>query len=168
MRNVAALLLLAVGLVLLVPKLQARLAVAGGPVSGWADRRFGGFSASGLKGQFAVGLLLGAVWSPCVGPTLGAASVLAAQGKDLRQVAIVMIVFGIGAALPLLLLGLVSREAMMRWRERLLRAGQGGKAVLGGLLAVIGILILSGLDKQLEAFLVDVSPMWLTRLTTQF
>ncbi|MGO4562111.1 urease accessory protein UreH domain-containing protein [Rhizobiales bacterium 3FA27D7] len=168
LRNVAALLLLAVGLVLLVPKLQARLAVAGGPVSGWADRRFGGFSASGLKGQFAVGLLLGAVWSPCVGPTLGAASVLAAQGKDLRQVAIVMIVFGIGAALPLLLLGLVSREAMMRWRERLLRAGQGGKAVLGGLLAVIGILILSGLDKQLEAFLVDVSPMWLTRLTTQF
>ena len=168
LRNVAALLLLAVGLVLLVPKLQVRLAVAGGPVSGWADRRFGGFSAAGLKGQFAVGLLLGAVWSPCVGPTLGAASVLAAQGKDLGQVAVVMIAFGIGAALPLLLLGLASREAMMRWRERLLRAGQGGKAILGGLLAVIGILILSGLDKQLEAFMVDVSPMWLTRLTTQF
>jgi cytochrome c biogenesis protein CcdA len=167
-RSIAALLLLAVGLVLLVPKLQAQLAVAGGPVSGWADRRFSGFSASGLKGQFAVGLLLGAVWSPCVGPTLGAASVLAAQGKDLGQVAIVMIAFGIGATLPLLLLGLLSREVMIQWRNRLLRAGQGGKAILGGLLVAIGLLILSGLDKNLETFLVDVSPGWLTRLTTQF
>jgi cytochrome c biogenesis protein CcdA len=73
-RGVAALLLLAVGLVLMVPRLQAQLALAGGPVSGWTDRRLGDLVATGLKGQFVVGLLLGAVWSPCVGPTLGAAS----------------------------------------------------------------------------------------------
>ncbi|MHC2791160.1 cytochrome c-type biogenesis protein [Mesorhizobium jarvisii] len=168
LRDVAALLLLAAGLVLLVPRLQAQLAVAGGPVSGWADRRFGGFSETGLKGQFVVGLLLGVVWSPCVGPTLGAASVLAAQGKDLAQVAIIMVAFGIGAALPLLLLGQASREAVIRWRNRFLGAGQGGKAVLGGLLVAVGFLILTGLDKNLETFLVDVSPMWLTRLTTRF
>src|SRR3546814_1679653 len=97
-----------------------------------------------------LGLLLGAVWSPCFGPTLGAASVLAAQGKDVGQVALVMIAFGIGAALPLLLLGLVSREVMMRWRDRLLRTGQGGKVMLGILLLVIGLLILTWLDKRLE------------------
>ena len=47
-----------------------------------------------------MGVLLGAVWSPCVGPTLGAASLLAAQGRDLGQVALTMFVFGLGAALP--------------------------------------------------------------------
>ena len=167
-RNIGALLLLAIGMVLLVPRLQAQLAAAGGPVGGWADRSFGGFATHGLRGQFAVGLLLGAVWSPCVGPTLGAASVLAAQGKNLGQVAAVMIVFGIGAALPLLVLGLASREAMMRWRSRLLRVGQGGKAILGVLLVVIGVLILTGFDKDMETFLVNISPMWLTRLTTLF
>jgi cytochrome c biogenesis protein CcdA len=167
-RNIGALLLLAIGMVLLVPRLQTQLAIAGGPVGGWADRSFGGFATHGLRGQFAVGLLLGAVWSPCVGPTLGAASVLAAQGKNLGQVAAVMIVFGIGAALPLLVLGLASREAMIRWRSGLLRIGQGGKAILGVLLVVIGVLILTGLDKDLETFLVNVSPMWLTRLTTRF
>lgn len=57
---------------------------------------------------------------------------------------------------------------MIRWRNRFLGAGQGGKAVLGSLLVVIGFLILTGLDKNLETFLVDVSPMWLTRLTTRF
>ena len=137
-------------------------------MSAWTDRRFGGFAVTGVKGQFVVGLLLGAVWSPCVGPTLGAASVLAAQGKDLGQVAIVMVAFAVGAALPLLLLGLVSRDVMLRWKERLLRAGQGGKAILGVLLVAIGFLILTGLDRELEAFLVNISPMWLTQLTTRF
>src|SRR5258708_16559372 len=114
-RGVAALLLLAGGVVLMVPRLQVQLAVAGGPVSAWTDRRFGGFAVTGVKRQVVVGLLLGAVWSPCVGPSLGAPSVLAAQGKDLGQVAIVMLAFGVGAALPLLLLGLVSRDVMLRW-----------------------------------------------------
>ncbi|TAK48460.1 MAG: cytochrome c biogenesis protein CcdA [Xanthobacteraceae bacterium] len=168
LRAAAALLLLVIGLVLMVPQLQTRVAVAGGFVSNWTDDRFGGFARSGLKGQFAVGLLLGAVWSPCVGPTLGAASVLAAQGKDLGQVATVMAAFGVGAALPLLLLGLVSSDVMLRWRDKLARAGQGGKAILGALLVAIALLSLTGLDRKLEALLVDLSPTWLTQLTTRF
>jgi cytochrome c-type biogenesis protein len=106
--------------------------------------------------------------SPCVGPTLGAASLLAAQGRDLGQVAVVMIAFGIGAALPLLALGQLSREALMRWRNRLLGAGTRGKMVLGAVLIAAGSLILSGFDKRLETFLVDMSPAWLTSLTTHF
>lgn len=167
-RNVGALLLLGVGVVLLIPRFQTQLAVAGGPVSGWADRRFGDFAPTGLKGQFAAGLLLGAVWSPCVGPTLGAASVLAAQGEDLGHVAIVMAAFGLGAALPLLVLGLLSREAMFRWRKKILLAGRGGKAMLGGFLLAMGLFILAGIDKKLETLLVETSPAWLTHLTTQF
>ena len=93
---------------------------------------------TGLAGQFGLGLLLGAVWSPCVGPTLGAASLLAAKGENLGQVAITMLAFGIGAALPLMLLGFLSREAMMRWRGRLMEAGRGGKTLLGVLLLAIG------------------------------
>lgn len=167
-RDVGALLLLALGAVLMVPRLQTRFATAAGPVSGWTGRRLGGFSGRGLRGQLAVGMLLGAVWSPCVGPTLGAASLLAAQGKDLGRVTLVMIVFGIGAALPLLLLGMVSREVMLRWRERLRRTGQGGKAILGGVLVVMALLILSGGDRALETALVNASPTWLTQLTTRF
>jgi len=77
-------------------------------------------------------------------------------------------VFGVGAALPLLLLGAASREFMLRWRERLLQAGQNGKLMLGALVFTTGLAILTGFDKSLEALLVDVSPPWLTQLTTQF
>ncbi|BAU88841.1 cytochrome c biogenesis transmembrane protein [Methylorubrum populi] len=167
-RKIAAALLLALGLVLVVPAAQTRLAAAGGPVSDWAERRFGNFSTAGLTGQFAVGLLLGAVWSPCVGPTLGAASLLAAQGRDLGSVAITMLMFGIGAAVPLAALGMLSREILTRWRERMLGVGRGLKAALGVVLIVTSGLILSGTDRIVETSLVNASPDWLTALTTRF
>jgi len=167
-RSVAAVLLIAIGGVLMIPRLQTQLAVAAGPVANWTQSRAGGFSTQGLGGQFSLGLLLGAVWSPCVGPTLGAASVLAARSEDIGAVAMTMLAFGIGAALPLLLLGMLSREALSRWRDRMLSAGKGGKAAMGALLLVAGVLILSGLDKRLEAVLVEASPDWLTNLTTRF
>lgn len=167
-RSAGAVLMLALGLVLMLPRLQARVAAAAGPAGQWTQETFGGFSTTGLSGQFAVGLLLGAVWSPCVGPTLGAASVLAAQGQDLGRVALTMLVFGLGAGLPLVGLGLLSRESLMRVRGRLMAAGSGAKAALGLVLALVGLLILSGLDKQLEAVMVAASPEWLTTLTTRF
>jgi cytochrome c-type biogenesis protein len=165
-RAISAGLLIAVGTVLLVPRLQARFAVAAGPVGTWVDDRFGGFSATSLWGQFGLGLLLGAVWAPCVGPTLGAASILAAKGEDLGQVAATMLAFGIGAAVPLMLLGFASREAMLRWR--LVEAGKGGKMLLGVLLVAVGFLVATGADKRLEAFLVNASPEWVTTLTTRY
>jgi len=167
-RGVAAAAMIGLGAVLLLPALQLRFATAAGPVGGWVESRYGGLSTSGVKGQFALGLLLGAVWSPCVGPTLGAASLLAAQGRDLASVALVMAAFGIGAALPLLALGALSRNAISRLRSRLLRSGQRGRMLMGAVFVSLGILILSGLDKRLEAVLVEASPAWLTQLTTRF
>jgi cytochrome c-type biogenesis protein len=167
-RAISAALLIAVGVVLLVPRLQEQVAVAAGPVGGFVDDRLGGFTATSLWGQFGVGLLLGTVWVPCVGPTLGAASVLAAKGEDLGQVALTMLAFGIGAAVPLMVLGFLSREAMVRWRGRLTDVGKGGKMLLGALLLAVGLLVLTGADKAMEAFLLDVSPQWLTDLTTRY
>lgn len=167
-RTVSAILLIGVGLVLLVPKLQEQFALAAAPVSNWAGGYADNFTPGGLAGQFGLGLLLGAVWSPCVGPTLGAASVLAAKGEDLAQVALTMLAFGIGAALPLMLLGFLSREAMMRWRARMMETGKMGKTLLGVLLVAVGLLVATNADKRLETILVDASPDWLTQLTTRF
>jgi cytochrome c-type biogenesis protein len=167
-RFVAASLLVVFGAILVVPVLQARFAVAAGPLSNWADHTLGGYVGPGLLGQFGVGLVLGAVWSPCVGPTLGAASLLAAQGKDLGHVTLTLLAFGLGAVVPLLILGALSRELLNRWRNTLASAGSRGKYVLGGVLILTGVAILTGFDKTLEAQLVTISPAWLTELTTKF
>jgi hypothetical protein len=53
--------------VLMFPPLQSRLASASGPMANWTDRHFGSKRGSGYASQFWVGVLLGAVWTPCVG-----------------------------------------------------------------------------------------------------
>ena len=167
-RRISAALLIVVGVVLISSHLQQALATATTPVAGWIGDRFGGGSGHGLWGQAGVGLLLGAVWSPCVGPTLGAASVLASQGESLIQVAATMLVFGLGAALPLLILGTMSREVMLKLRGTMLSTGSVAKSALGAVLLIVGVLILSGYDKSAEAALVEAMPEWLTALTTRY
>jgi len=166
LRGIAALLLVLFGALMLAPWLQQRLrsfaASAGTPA--WTSR----LSGRGWSGQFAVGLVLGIVWTPCVGPTLGAASTLAAQGSQLPQVLLLMLLFGLGAGTPLVLVGSLSRELLARWRERLLAVGRRGQWALGAVFIVIGVAIFSGADKRVEAWAVEHSPDWLTRLTTRY
>ncbi len=171
-RIASAVLLAGLGVVLLSGQLQARFAIAASGIGNAGNRLLArlapGDQGGGLGGQLVIGLVLGAIWSPCVGPTLGAASVLAAQGKSLGAVTLVMAAFGLGAALPLLLVGSLSREAMKRWRGRMLGAGQSGKTVFGGAAVLVALLIVTGWDKLIEAALVRASPAWLTDLTTRF
>jgi cytochrome c biogenesis protein CcdA len=167
-RRIGGAVMILIGAVLLVPSAQRALATAGGPLTEWAHGPMRGLEEKGPVGQAAMGLLLGLVWAPCVGPTLGAASVLAAQGENLGLVFLTMLTFGVGAALPLVLVGLASRPLLARLRGRVAGAGQTGKTVLGVLLLLMGLLIISGLDRALETWLVDVSPMWLTQLTTRY
>ena len=167
-RTLSAVLLGLIGVVLLSSALQQRFAIAAGGISNAGNRLMARFSFNGLRGQFALGLLLGAVWSPCVGPTLGAASVLAARAENFAAVAAVMVAFGLGTATPLLAIGLLSRAALARWRGRMLNTGQFGKYVLGAAALAVALLILTGADRQVESALVAASPDWLTDLTTRF
>lgn len=167
-RTIGGAIMIGIGAVLVIPAAQRALANAGGPLTGWAHGPMRRLEEKGPVGQLAMGLLLGVVWAPCVGPTLGAASVLAARGESLGLVFLTMLVFGIGAALPLVLIGLASRPLLARLRGRLAGTGRIGKGVLGGLLLVMGLLIVSGLDRSLETWLIDISPVWLTELTTRY
>jgi cytochrome c-type biogenesis protein len=166
LREAAAALLVGLGLVMLVPALEERVALSLSRLSfrsePWTDR------LSGLRGEFLLGLTLGVVWSPCAGPTLGAAAVLAAERRELAQVATAMLAYGLGASLPLVALGVLSRELTLRWRGSLLAWGRHGRAAMGTVAALAGLLIATGLDRPVETWLVDASPMWLTQLTTRF
>lgn len=168
LRTPAALLMMVAGLVLLVPPLETAFARGAGRLAAFGQGRLERVSGNGLWGQFAVGVLLGLVWSPCVGPTLGAAVTLAAQGRDLVQIALLMACFGIGAALPLVVLGTLSQTALKQARGGLGRLGHYGKRLLGGLFVILGILLVSGGSHWVEGWLLDHAPAWTTDLSTRF
>lgn len=167
-RNIGAVILGLLGVVLISSGLQQRFASATSGIGDAGNNLILRMGLDGLWGQFAIGLILGVVWSPCVGPTLGAAVVLASQGSHLLQVAVIMGVFGVGAALPLVALAYVSRAAMMKVRGKLMQAGKTGKTILGIIMMTLAVMILTGLDKSIETWLVVHSPAWLTTLTTSF
>ena len=119
--------------------------------------RYRGRTDLGVNGSFWIGAALGAVGS----------SLLLQPGRLPPDIGW-RLAFGLGAALPLLVVGLMSREALSRWRGRMLAAGTSGKVLMGVLLVGVGALILTGLDKRLETILVEASPAWLTEWTTRF
>lgn len=166
LRWAGALMMIAVGAALLLSSIQALTERAAAPLANWAAARQANLERFGLAGQAAIGMLLGLVWSPCVGPTLGAATLLAAQGQDLGQVAVVMAAFGTGIATVLLLIAFVARNVFARWRGRLMHAGSGGKKALGTLVLLVGVLIVTGADRSVEAAFLDHAPTWLTAITT--
>jgi cytochrome c-type biogenesis protein len=167
-RVAGAVLLAGFGAILLVPKLQDLFARATSMLGNSGNQLLARVTFDGLAGQFFVGILLGVVWSPCVGPTLGAASTLASQGKNLGQIGLLMLIFGVGAAAPLVLLGSLSRAGMVKVRGRLLSVGKYGKQVFGLVMLVLGVLIATGADKSVEAWILDQTPVWLTTVTTKF
>ena len=168
LRKGGAVLLLLFGVILLSSSLQNRLAGTMAGLSSTGNSLAARLPASGLCGQFVLGVLLGLIWAPCVGPTLGVAATLAGQSQALAQVTLVMLVFGLGAALPLALVGGLSREAMQRLRPGLVAFGSAGKNALAVVLLVVGVSILTGMDRRFEAVLVEHSPAWLTDLTTRY
>ena len=164
--GVAALMLI-IGIVLLIPPLQSRFALAAGPVAIGGQALIDRLRPSGIGGQFALGMLLGAIWSPCSGPTLGAAIGLAAQSETAGGAAMVMAMFSLGAATPILALAYGSRQAIFARRDLLARVSPIAKPLMGAALVGIGVFVLTGFDKVVEASLTRAMPDWLVTVTTQ-
>ena len=122
---------------------------------------------SAVRGQLLLGALLGVVWAPCAGPTLGKASALAAEGTQLPHVALVLMMFGLGAALPLAAIGAAVR-AVRHWRAHPYAPGSGAWTVLGVVLLVLAVAILTRVDRTVHTIYVERAPVWLTDLTTRY
>ena len=112
--------------------------------------------------------VLGAVWSPCIGPTLGGAVSLAASGENLSQATVTMVVFGIGVSTVLLALAYGSRQVLARRRERMMAAMPWAKPVMGVMLLVVGVAIFFHIERAIEGWLLDVMPVWLQDLSIAF
>jgi len=162
-RYIAAGMMVLVALVLLVRTVGDWMALRLSSLTG-RFRIGAGREAVSAPGQFGIGALLGFVWLPCVGPTLGAAIALASLGQSFAMAFVVMLAYGIGTAGVLLGAGVVSGRVLARWRPGVTTGAHWGKKLLGGTLLLLGLLVFTGVDKVLEAFAVDLLPAWIFML----
>ncbi len=160
--NAGAILMVGFGLVLLVPRLSARFATATGGLSTRADSGLDNVDRSGLKGQFLAGLLLGAVWSPCVGPTLGGAIALASQGESLLRATAIMVAFAMGVSTIILVLGYGARAAIMRRQAAMRVIAEKSRPIMGAVFIAVGLMIYFRFHHVIESWMLDNLPYWLT------
>jgi cytochrome c biogenesis protein CcdA len=163
-----ATLLVAFGVVMLVPQLSAAFTRLMTPISSLAGDASQRIQGTSIVSAFGLGGLLGMVWSPCSGPLLASAlALVATQGSALRG-AVVLGAFGLGAAIPLVAIAYASRSGFAKARNTLQRHIDVFKKGFAILIILLGFAVLTGVNKRIEAFLTDQLPdSWLT-LTSKY
>lgn len=167
LRNAVAVLLIAFAVILLIPALERRFSNLVAPVGAAGANLAARASNYGIVGQFMVGILLGAIWAPCSGPSVGAALSLAAEAGGYPAAAVRMTAFALGAALVLFLVAIGARSLAAR-SGGVTRIAPYAKKIAGGAFLLVGVLMLTGLDKIAETSLLDLMPGWLVAFTTRY
>jgi cytochrome c biogenesis protein CcdA len=167
LRNGVSVLLIVFGLVLLIPALERRFSNLVAPVGAAGANLAARASNYGIAGQFAVGILLGAIWAPCSGPSVGAALSLAAEAGGYLAAAARMTAFALGAALVLFLVAIGARSLAAR-SGGVSRVAPYAKKIAGAAFLLVGVLMITGLDKQIESRILDWLPDWFITFTTKF
>ena len=163
--QIGAVLMIAFGLTLVVPMFSRRFEMATAGVAASADARMNDLDAGSLRGQFLGGLLLGTVWSPCIGPTLGGAIALASQGENLGYVTAIMVAFAAGVSTLIIGLGLGAREAIRSRAQALRGLAERSKPIIGATFVVVGSMLLLQVHHIIEAWFLTVMPIWLQDLS---
>ena len=156
------------GIVLMVPQFSARFATATAGLSARADAGIDAINRDGLGGQFLGGALLGAVWVPCVGPTLGGAIALASTGEGLGWAAATMFSFAMGISTIIVVLAYGAQNALRKRRDLLRSLSGNARGLMGLIFVAVGVALLFNLHIMAELWLLDHLPFWLQDLSVRF
>jgi cytochrome c biogenesis protein CcdA len=163
--RVAAVFMAGFGLAMLLPAAGARFAGATAGIAARADSGMTWAAGHGLAGQFAGGMLLGAVWSPCIGPTLGAAIAMASQGADLLRAGAIMTSFALGVSTLILAIGFGARGWLGRNMPLMRRLAQRSKPILGATFLLVGVALWFRINHVVDAWMIEHLPTWLVDLS---
>ncbi|MGB7317610.1 MAG: cytochrome c biogenesis CcdA family protein [Planktotalea sp.] len=162
-----AVLMILFGIVLLVPRASAIFSTATAGVAARADSGLDDIDRGSLTGQFVGGMLLGAVWSPCVGPTLGGAISLASQGESLLRATAIMVFFALGVSSIILALGYGARSALQKRQQAMRRFASAARPLLGAIFVAVGLMLFFKWHYVIEGWLLDIMPIWLQDLSVK-
>lgn len=150
-RTAGAAMLIAFALVMLVPALGERFTRWMLPIASTANAASSKLDGGSVVGALMLGSVLGLVWSPCSGPLLGSALSLVASEGGVARGGLVLGIFGLGAAIPLVAVAYASRRGFVAVRDWVMARIERVRHVFAVLLGAMGVAILTGGDKWLEA-----------------
>ncbi len=163
--NAGAVLMIGFGLILLVPRFSESFATATAGVSARADAGLDEINRDAPGGQVLAGMLLGAVWSPCIGPTLGGAISLASQGESLAWATAIMVSFALGVSTIIVALGYGARAAIQKRQAAMRAIANKARPIMGAVFVAVGLGILFKVHHMIEFWAIENLPTWLIDLS---
>ncbi len=152
LRNIAILFIISMGLVLFDEDVNMEFMKISGSITqrlrgiGLLNKFSSRMPEGSLTGGFFLGMSLGVLWIPCVGPILGAVLALVASVGNTTYGASMLFVYSIGMSLPMLSIAYYGKKITNRYKW-FSRNGELLKKLSGLVLILIGIMLLFGVDK---------------------
>jgi cytochrome c biogenesis protein CcdA/thiol-disulfide isomerase/thioredoxin len=164
LRWVAAALILLFGVVLVVPVLKDKFMAWTTSLVSRSSSVKPGKPAGGYGAGFVLGLGLGVVWTPCVGPIMASVITLAlSQSVDAASIFITL-AYTVGTSIPLFLIMMGGRTLLNRapWFTKHSTGIQRG---FGILMVVTAVALFSGGDRAFSSWLLTTFPQYGSGLT---
>lgn len=130
----------------------------------------GHFSIRKTQGQsdiiegFLIGMSLGLVWTPCVGPILASVISLALSGDVNGSAVLITLAYAVGTALPMLGVMIGGRELLQKNQWLLANTGKIQKA-FGVLMIVTATALATNTDRKFQTYILETFPNYGTGLT---
>lgn len=161
LRSLSVVILALFGISLLIPKVQALIEQL---FSRFANLMPSGQKRQGFWGGIVIGLSLGLLWTPCVGPILASVISLAITGTVTAQSFLITLSYAIGTAIPLFLIMLAGSTALQRvpW---LVRNTSLIQKLFGVLMIITAVAIHFNVDRSFQTFILNTFPQYGAGLT---
>ena len=163
-----ALMMVGFGVVMLTPRLADGFAFATAGMAVRADVGIDAVDRSGLRGQAIAGALLGVVWVPCVGPTLGGAIALASAGDSMWWAVAIMASFALGISTIIVTLGYGAQNAIRSRRDWLRGVAAKARPAMGVIFVLTGLVLFFELQRPVEIWLIETMPFWIQDLSVRY
>jgi cytochrome c biogenesis protein CcdA/thiol-disulfide isomerase/thioredoxin len=161
LRFLSIIILAIFGASLLIPKLQTKIEIF---FSRFANLVPSGEKKKGFVGGLIVGLSLGLLWTPCVGPILASVISLAITGTVTAQAFLITLAYAIGTAIPMLIIMLVGSTALQKVPWLLKNTGKIQKA-FGILMIITAVGIYFNIDRNFQTYILEKFPNYGVNLT---
>ncbi len=165
LRTLSVVVIIAFGLSLLIPKYQAILEQFIGKLSNlFASRSGQGNQRQDFVGGLLIGVSLGLVWTPCVGPILASVISLALTGSVTTTAFFITLAYSIGTAIPMLAIVWGGRALLQKVPWLVQSSGKIQKA-FGVLMILTAIAIATNQDRKFQAYILTKFPQYGVGLT---
>jgi len=149
------------GLTILIPRLQEIFEKLASRLTALAPKKQ---ENEGFLGGILIGISLGLVWTPCVGPILASVLTIAAGAAVGGEAILITLAFSFGTSIPLLLITHGGRTLLAKVPWLVKNSGKIQKA-FGVLMIATALGIFFNLDRKFQAYILTKFPAYGAGLT---